>query len=153
MNLSEWIRKNTEVDPNSEPTVHRVNFIEKNDEERLVYGIVYEPGVNDTDGEFADEVEIRKAAHLFLARYRSIKVEHLTTNEMIEVVESYSSPVEFTLGGQPVSKGAWVMVVKVFDEEVWELVKSGQLTGFSMGGFATRVFEDDDTGLPVSPAA
>ena len=34
--------------------------------------------------------------------------------------------------------GSWVMGVKVPDRGVWQMVKSGELNGFSLDGFGTR---------------
>jgi hypothetical protein len=35
--------------------------------------------------------------------------------------------------------GAWAVGIKVEDQETWKLIKSGEYSGISMGGFAERV--------------
>ncbi len=55
------------------------------------------------------------------------------------MVESFLAPVEFEEGGQTIRKGSWVLAVKVFDDELWESVKSGERTAFSIAGTAERV--------------
>jgi len=122
---------------------HICRFVKQDEEQRLVYGIVYEPDVRDADDDFSDKGEILKAAHLFLAEFRTMKIQHLVPNSGVVIVESYIAPVEFEMNGEMVKLGTWVLVTKIFDEEIWKLVQSGELTGYSMGGFATREFEED----------
>jgi DNA adenine methylase len=40
-----------------------------------------------------------------------------------------------------VSKGTWLMAVRVLDDGLWEQVKTGGITGFSIGGSAVRTPE------------
>jgi hypothetical protein len=118
---------------------HTCMFLKRDDAKRLVYGVVYEPHVEDADGEFSIPEEITKSAHRFLADYRVMKVQHLTKNDQIEPVESYIAPVDFEMNGEMVKAGSWVLVSRVLDDEVWGLVVKGELTGYSMGGYATRI--------------
>lgn len=39
--------------------------------------------------------------------------------------------------------GTWMMAMKVTDDEVWKGVLNGTFKGFSMGGFANAVYEDN----------
>lgn len=133
------LRKSSDESSVLEKFSHTCTFLKRDDVKRLVYGVVYEPDVVDADGEFSIPEEITKSAHRFLADYRVMKVQHLTKNELIEPVESFIAPVDFEMGGQLVKTGSWVMVSRVLDDEVWGLVVKGELTGYSMGGYATRV--------------
>lgn len=105
------------------------------DEQKLVYGVVYEPNVVDAHGDFMTADEIEKAAHGFLKDYRQIDKQHDFQSGVGEVVESYVAPADMELGGQTVTKGTWLLVTKATDE-VWESIKSGEITGYSFAGTA-----------------
>jgi hypothetical protein len=113
-------------------------------EKRLVYGIVLQPGTaEDTDAhkDWVSAATIEKAAHAFLTRYHrqsQLGLQHTVFGEIgVDLAECYIAPVDFELGGEAVTKGSWVMVTKVVDDALWEDVKSGKFTGYSIGGVAT----------------
>lgn len=114
-------------------------------EERMVYGIVYEPDVPDAHGDVMSAAEIRKAAHGFMIRYATLEgdtgVEHTakTGRHQLPIVESFIAPADFTLGTQQIRKGTWVMAGKVLDDQLWKGVKGGRYTGWSFEGFGRRV--------------
>ena len=106
-------------------------------EEHIVCGIVYEPDVEDSQGDMADEEEIRKAAYRFMEKTQTFKVMHKNQKVKVKVLESYIAPTDFTLAFQTIKKGSWVITVRVLDKKIWKSVKSGELNGFSMAGYAT----------------
>lgn len=110
-------------------------LINKDDEQRLVYGVVYEPDTPDAHNDMMDAEEIEKAAHTFLKEYRNIDKQHDFQGGYGEVVESYVAPQDFQVGEETISKGSWVLVTKA-DEETWESIKKGDITGYSMAGMA-----------------
>ncbi|SFM29016.1 Putative phage serine protease XkdF [Gracilibacillus orientalis] len=114
-------------------------FINKDDEDQqLVYGVVYEPDVEDSHEDFMTAPEIEKAAHGFMKDARNIDKQHDFESGVGEVVESYIAPAEFQLGEETITKGSWVLVTKASDE-VWEEVKKGEITGYSMAGTAETI--------------
>jgi hypothetical protein len=68
-------------------------------------------------------------------------MHRLRVNGQVKVLESYLAPTDFTIGELAVRKGTWLLAVRVLSDELWERVKSGDLTGFSIGGSARRVPE------------
>ena len=54
------------------------------------------------------------------------------------MVESYLAPADIELGGQVIRQGTWIMGVKVLDDSMWQAVKDGEYTGFSIGGRGER---------------
>lgn len=116
------------------------------DEERLVYGVVYEPEVPDAHNDIMSANDIEKSAHKFLADYRNIDKQHDFQGGYGEVVESYVAPQDFTVGGETIAKGSWVLVTKA-DEETWDSIKKGEITGYSMAGTAEveEVEKQEDT--------
>ncbi len=111
-------------------------------DERFVLGIVLEPEVVDAQGDIYSPDEIRQAAHRFMEEFGGIGLMHrLAVNDQVKVLESYVAPVDFEIAGVPVKKGTWLLGVRVLSDELWEQVKEGKLTGFSIGGSARRVPE------------
>src|SRR5699024_7984040 len=81
-------------------------FINKEEEQQLVYGVVYEPDVEDAHGDIMSATEIEKAAHIFVKDARNIDTQHDFESGVGEVVESYIAPTNFTLGEQEIVKGS-----------------------------------------------
>lgn len=141
-NKKQFFLMKSDEDTNFEKDVKL--FINKSDEEqKLIYGIVYEPDEIDTHGEFAKANEIEKAAHDFLADNRNIDLQHNFKSDYGTVVESYVAPVDFKIANDVVKKGAWVLVTKANDD-IWEAVKKGEITGYSMAGQANKTIIDDN---------
>lgn len=113
-----------------------------NVEKRLVTGIVLEPGEIDSQNDTISAETIQTAAHNFLASYNEdteLGLMHRQFGELgLELAESWIAPFDFELGGQSVKEGSWIMVVKVLNDDTWAKVKSGELTGFSIGGSGIR---------------
>lgn len=65
--------------------------------------------------------------------------QHLQVDEPLgTIVESYVAPCDLNINGQPVKKGAWLLGVR-WTEGMFEKIHSGERTGLSMFGHATRV--------------
>lgn len=115
-------------------------FKADNSDKRLAYGVVYEPGLVDTDGDSADAQTIEDAAHEYLADYSDINLMHeKPLGNKVKVVESYIAPCDFVIGTDHIKKGSWVLAVFVDDENLWQAVKSKKINAFSLEG----------TGLPA----
>ena len=125
-------------------------FINKEEEEQqLVYGLVYEPDVEDSHGDFMTVAEIEKAAHGFMKDARNIDKQHDFNAGVGEVVESYIAPADFIIGEQTITKGSWVLVTKASDE-VWEEIKKGTITGYSMAGTAETIEKQNEKPAAIS---
>ncbi len=114
-------------------------FVNKEDaDQQLVYGVVYEPDVEDSHNDFMTAAEIEKAAHGFLKDARNIDTQHDFESGVGEVVESYIAPVEMEIGEETIAKGSWVLVTKASDE-IWEAIQKGEYTGYSLAGTAETI--------------
>lgn len=105
-------------------------------EEQVVFGEVYAPGFPDSQGDFMSADEIKKMAYNFLRKgvTSNIDTNHSQTPNGSYVVESF-----IARDGDPIFiPGSWVLGVKVPDQAVWQMVKSGELNGFSLDGFGIR---------------
>lgn len=131
---------------------------ETDEEERIVGGIVLRPqesteDVIDLQADYYTAEDIYDAAHYFMENYwnegdHGMRVMHKgeIVNDKIRILESYIAPVDFDVivhklgvdGDKvEVTKGSWIMIVKVLNDELWDDVKDGGFSGFSFGGTAT----------------
>ena len=120
-------------------------IIKADTESHYVTGIVYEPMTEDTDGEFMTAEEIRKAAYFYVKNSESVDIQHSFEPERsCSVVESWIAKADFSLGGQDVKEGTWLMTVEVTNDDLWEKIQKGEITGFSMGGVCMSSEEEVD---------
>ena len=116
-----------------------VPILKVNDEKRIVTGIVYEPNVVDSQGDFMDAETIEKTAYDYMENQQNIDIKHdFKTNDNLKVVESYITKSDSTIGDKKVKTGTWVMSVKINDDAVWGKIKKGEINGFSMGGTGVK---------------
>lgn len=94
-----------------------VRILRKDNSKRLIYGVVYEPGLIDTQGDSASPEVITLAAHEFLrlGLVKMIDFQHDFDPGKGSVVES------FILNGTDdrypgVTKGAWVVAIELAPE-------------------------------------
>ncbi len=112
------------------------------DDERYVLGIVLEPDVVDAQGDTYSAEEIRSAAHMFMEDFGGLGLMHkMRVNGQVKILESYLAPTPFRIGEREVKKGTWLLAVRILSDELWDQVRDGKLTGFSIGGSARRVPE------------
>jgi len=107
----------------------------EDDAQKIVYGVVYEPDIEDSHGDFMTSEDIEKSAHGFLAEHRKIDKQHNFSEGYGDVVESYIAPTDMTIGDQGIVKGSWILAVKASDE-IWDDIQKGEITGFSLAGTA-----------------
>ena len=120
-----------------------IEIAKLDEERRTVMGIVLEPERADAQGDIYSEDVIRESAHSFLKEFNrttELGIMHKSFGDVgLSLVESYISPSDMMFGERRVSSGAWIMTMKVEDDELWTGVKAGRLTGFSIGGVANSV--------------
>ena len=119
-------------------------IMKRNEMKRVVTGMVLKPDVVDAQEEVISADEIEKTAYGFMLDYRTgpdgsvVGYMHKEMGRPLAVVESYVAPVDFELNGTTVPQGAWVLSVKVLDDDVWNEVLANKIRGFSIGGYATK---------------
>ena len=118
-------------------------ILKTDDEQRMVYGwasVVTEKGeaVVDRQGDVIEANTLVKAVNEFTEHVRVGKAMH-TGDQVGTVVHSLPITKEIgdALGIQSDREG-WVVAYKVFDESIWDMVKSGELAAFSIGGRAMK---------------
>jgi uncharacterized protein YndB with AHSA1/START domain len=118
-------------------------ILKVDDEQRMVFGwasVVTEDGepVIDRQGDIIEADTLVKAVNEFMEHVRVGKAMH--TGEQVGVVV-HSLPITKEIGealGIHSNREGWVVAYKVFDDSVWERVKSGELAAFSIGGRAQK---------------
>ena len=118
-------------------------ILKTDDEQRMVYGwasVVTEDGepVVDRQGDIIEADTLVKAVNEFMEHVRVGKAMH--TGEQVGVVV-HSLPITKEIGdalGIQSNREGWVVAYKVFDDDVWAMVKSGELAAFSIGGRAMK---------------
>ena len=107
-------------------------MVYKNDEKRIVYGPVLVPDEPDTDNDVVSAEKIEEVAHKFMEEYGNIDLMH-SLNNVGKVVESYILPFDWEIDDEiTIPKGSWMMGVRVTDDDAWQAVKDGRLSGFSI---------------------
>ena len=120
-------------------------IIKKDDDNHYLTGVVYEPLVEDSQGNFMTAQEITKAAYWFAKNGDKVDLQHdFKECKSCIVVENWIAKADFDIGDNNVSKGTWLMTVEVCDTDIWDKVQKGEITGFSMGGVGQYSNEDVD---------
>lgn len=129
----------TETADNTEVIERTITKVFKTAEERFVLGVVLAPETADSQGDIYSHHEVRKAAHDYMENARDLGKQHkeIVTGQL-RILESYVSPSDFAIGDEKVVSGTWLMGIRVVDDDLWDGIKKGDFTGFSIGGAAYR---------------
>lgn len=110
-----------------------------------VTGIVYEPLVEDSQGDFMTADEIQKACYWFAKNGDAVDIQHnFEAHNGISVVENWVEKADTEIDGEKIVKGTWLVTAEVSDSDIWDKITKGEITGFSMGGTGKYSEEDVD---------
>lgn len=106
-----------------------------NEDERLFTAVVLRPEATDGHGDIYSHDVVKSAAHDYVRHCMNTNLQHSIDLEKsdMEIVESYVAPVDIQLEEGTILKGDWVMTAKISSDILWDSVKSGEMTGFSVG--------------------
>ena len=129
-----------------------VEFVAKNEDERVAYGVVMVPDKADLQNDFAREETIRSFTDQFEtfaeAGQAGGGIMHavwpdgwmdLERNEVLDEAED--------LGGRTVGAGVWVQGWSINHEDLWTLIQDEVLSGYSIGAIQVDwdgPFEQDE---------
>ena len=110
-----------------------------------VYCVVAEPGAFEDSGiggtdipdQWADEDEIRKAAHRFAANGGLINKMHETLDPYGVMVENAVALSDFEVGEQVIKQGSWYIAIQP-NEHGRDEIEKGNFTGVSIEGTGIR---------------
>lgn len=124
------------------PAQHRI--LKEDDAWETFYCVVAEPGHVEDPGQtgsapdvWADEGEIRKAAHAFAKSPMLVNAFHESLEPYGAVVENFIAQADFEVGGETIKKDSWVVGVAPTAEGRAQ-IDSGELTGISIEAMGTR---------------
>lgn len=115
------------------------NIVKVDKEQRIVWGwasVVMEKGelIVDRQGHRIEPSEMEKAANDFMADVRLAKAMHDGAG-VGEVIHSFVVTDEICKAFDiECDRRGWIIAMKIHDDDTWEMVKSGQLQAFSIGG-------------------
>jgi hypothetical protein len=118
-----------------------VNLLKTIGDKHIIKGVVYEPDVKDSDGDWMNAEEIEKMAYDFMRRKALDTIDTFHSREIVAafVCESYiardSDPDGYAVG-------SWVVAIKIEDEDVWDQIVAGEICGLSLDGIGTRIVEE-----------
>ncbi len=119
------------------PTWQKDIQIAKATKEGVVYGIVYSPNEVDTQGDFADAKEIKKAAYNFLKEKR---VDNIDTNHNFKKQDAYVCESWIIRKNDPLfpneKEGSWAVGIKIESKELKKAIEEGKIKALSMAGVA-----------------
>ena len=105
----------------------------------MVYGVISESDMVDAQGDVMSARTIEDMAHDYMIRSRKFDKRHDWKAVAAMLVESWIVREDAYLFGQLIKAVSWVIGVKVFDDMIWQKVKSGVYKAFSIGGKGVRV--------------
>ena len=121
-------------------------YISKTEDEMIVSGIVMQgtpPELEDSpfvdsQGDWVKMVTLQKTAREYMTRGKFIfDVNHVGDEYEFDILESYVvDEDDVQKFGVKIQKGAWVLTLQIDDADIWQLIKSGELSGFSPYGSA-----------------
>lgn len=93
------------------------------------------PGV-DLTGDFTSELDVRLAKESFHKSAQRTNLFHVAMTDSFSVIESYLAPVDMQFEVATVTKGSWLITLQINSEELWQMIKSGEINGISIGATA-----------------
>jgi hypothetical protein len=135
------------------------DMIKQVEERRFTLGPMYIPDRIDAHGEWTDADELQRAVWDYVkSGDRRIRLQHnkdVVAGEWVEVMSfPYELSVPMTSADGSMTKVSYpantVFLGVQWDEWAWDLVKSGKLRGYSIGGKAVRMMADIPTELENS---
>ena len=127
----------------SDQHLKTIDIAKVNDEQQIVLGIVYSPNQVDAHGDFADAETIKQAAYNFMKARNTANVDkqHNLEKQDAYIAESWIVEKGDPRFPEPGDVGAWAVAIKIEDADLWQAVKSGEITGISLYG-KSHVEED-----------
>jgi hypothetical protein len=138
---------------NNAPTLTKSLNIKKIDEDQhKVYCIVYSPDETDSQGDTATKEVIEKMAYGFM---KAKNIENVDQQHDFKADEGYVAESWILKTSDPVfpldKEGSWAVCIKVDNEDTWDKIKKGEITGLSMAGIAeVEEVADDSTTVEKS---
>jgi hypothetical protein len=152
---SAWISGGpiTDEDVEDEPMeLAKARFMRKADEHQFTLGPLYVPDFMDAHGEWTDAEELQTAVWGWVrSGDRRIFLQHDREIVAGEWVEVMTMPQPWTVNmldskGAPLGQVTYppntVFLGVIWNDEAWDMVRRGELRGYSIGGLSDRMYAD-----------
>ena len=112
--------------------------LKKRQEERYIKGVVLIPDEFDAHGDIYDEATVRDACHHFMEYSEALGKQHAMalSKAKIRILECYLADTDCLIEGHAIKRGTWLLAARVLDDLLWEDIKAGRCTGWSIEGSA-----------------
>ena len=131
---------------NKQITIHKAvnsRILKFDEEKRLVKGVVLEPDTVDLQGDIILKETIEHACYSYMEKSRIIGFRHKEQAKDVVLVENYIPENDTFINNDLVKAGSWVIALKVYNNEIWNAIKGGELNSFSIGGWGERMPIDE----------
>ena len=112
-----------------------------NELERKALFVVLAPDEVDAHGDTYSAKEIEKAMRNFNTHCNKANLFHMVETEEVEIVQSYTTPVDMYIEDKFIKKGTWLQEhyfpETEIGEKLWQGVLNKEITGVSVGCTAT----------------
>lgn len=112
-----------------------------NEIERKALFVVLAPDEVDAHGDTYSAKEIEKGMQNFNRHCMKANLFHMVETQEVEIVQSYTTPVDMYIGERLIKKGTWLQEFYFpeteIGEKLWQAVLNDQITGVSVGCSAT----------------
>ncbi len=130
---------------------HKVEFKSVDEDKRIVVGLALVPDreIFRKSGDYSYKImfskeTVKKASELYLKRLKNnnATLEHELSVKGVSLIESWivedPNMDKSNLYNLDAPEGAWAVVMKIDNDEIWEDVKLGKYLGFSIEGFFSK---------------
>ena len=127
------------IAPVSDDDMVEIPIIKEQSAKRLVTGIVLKANEVDYHGDIYDDDVVEQTAYKFLAQYNvetELGVQHTAFDKDIDLYESFVVKSGDRFSGIDFDTTAWLVTVKVNDDDTWSKIEKKEITGFSIAGLA-----------------
>jgi len=123
------------------------------DEDRFTLGPMYIPYTMDAHNEWTDDTELQKAVWTYVkSGDRRIRLQHdrnVVAGEWVEIMTfPYETSVEMMKADGGVEPRSFpkntVFLGVIWEDWAWDKIKKGEISGYSIGGRAERMYVDLD---------
>lgn len=128
----------TEIDDT--PVIEKSQVLKSiNVEEQKAIEVVYKPDCKDAHEEWMSASTIEKGEASFRNNEVSSNLFHLVETDRFSITKSWlldkDTDFQVDTNTKTLSKGTWLAEVHYSDNALWELKKSNELGGLSLGGY------------------
>lgn len=133
---------------------HRIEFKSIDDDKRIIIGLALVPDklIYRRNGDYEYNIvfskeTVRKAAELYFKKLKNnnATLEHQEKTDGVSTIESWivENPKidKSALYNLNATEGSWVVVMKIYNDEVWADVKNGTYKGLSIEGYFSEKAE------------